>query len=348
MRTAQMPVSGLSEHTISSKLERTTDVISTLFLIVLLSAIMLFPFRFEEPLRIVERLWTALAVFVVAVNLTRWLLSGTVHSLARISIYAVLLMYLFDEIQYFQKLLFDSWLDKELLQAEEFLFGGNLVIGLQQYVHPWLTEGLMFSYVIYMPLLPILGYVVYRSGGTTALNDYLLNISFIFLACFAGYILIPVASPMYYAAHEYTVPLEGGFWTWCGEWLRHNHHYPGGSVPSAHCAAATGMLIMLYRHYRNGYYVALPIFVLLYVATVYGRFHYVSDALAGILTAVVVVRVNPSIVAILHPNSAPHAHGVTSFRPKGLDPKGLWGHSIIPGHDTFLTSDRPFGDRSPS
>ena len=288
------------------------DLLVVSYLSLLLLLVSLFSYRFESPWEIFDRLLVSLGGYAALWVVMRRC-SEHVRATLRIAMLAVLLMYLFDEMQYFQHLLFSSWLDDIVLGVEASIFGGNVVRMLESVVHPYVTEGLMFTYVLYMPLLPLLAGFLYVVGGDKALSDYLLNISMIFLFCYAGYVLFPVASPMHFSPSSYATPLEGGLFTWCGEWLRHNQHYPGGSVPSAHCAAATGMLIMLRRYYRNGYYVCIPIFSLLYAATVYGRYHYLTDAVAGICVALIVVRVSPLVAGVVDGSLAVAHKFRTSF-----------------------------------
>jgi membrane-associated phospholipid phosphatase len=92
--------------------------------------------------------------------------------------------------------------------------------------------------------------------------------------------------------------LKGGIFTWFGEWIRHNAHYPGGNFPSPHCAAGTIMLIMLYKYNRKVYFVMLPIIILLYVSTVYGRYHFAMDGVTGIAAAFLVVWLSPKIISL--------------------------------------------------
>jgi membrane-associated phospholipid phosphatase len=53
------------------------------------------------------------------------------------------------------------------------------------------------------------------------------------------------------------------------------------------------MWAMAYRYYRPGFWLLLPLVLSLYVSTFYGRFHYVSDAVTGIATALVATKLAP-------------------------------------------------------
>ena len=62
-------------------------------------------------------------------------------------------------------------------------------------------------------------------------------------------------------------------------------------------AAATVMLAMFFRYRRPLFYASLPFFLTLYVSTVYGRYHYAADAVAGILVALAVIKGGPKLLA---------------------------------------------------
>src|SRR4029077_18152572 len=56
----------------------------------------------------------------------------------------------------------------------------------------------------------------------------------------------------------------------------------GAAFPSAHVAGSMVALLAPYRYRRWLFWVCLPFFACMCVATVYGRYHYVADVLAGI------------------------------------------------------------------
>lgn len=196
-------------------------------------------------------------------------------------------------------------MDDVLLSLERSITGTEMSVYLQRFVHPALTEWFMFSYVMYIPLLPITAIICYQSGGSKGVYDYLFHLLLVNIICNAGFILFPIASQMYYSPHQYTVPLQGGFFTWCGEWMRSNVHFPGGSLPSPHCAVGTVMLMMLYRYNRKALYITAPVLISIYAATVYGRYHYIWDCIAGIIAAVIVLKTAPVLITALQNAVAP-------------------------------------------
>lgn len=199
------------------------------------------------------------------------------------------LAYLFSAVAPLQLVIHAHWLDGEVLSLEQALFGVQPTVWLQRIVRPWLTEWMMVAYVAYVALYPLVCGAVWQAGGDRALEHCLLALAAANLICDIGFVAIPVAGPMAFIADRFTVPLAGGPFTALGELIRAHLHYVGGSLPSPHCAAATVLWAMAWR-YRRWLALALaPLVLSLYAATVYCRYHYVSDGVAGILVAAVVI-----------------------------------------------------------
>jgi membrane-associated phospholipid phosphatase len=240
------------------------------------------------------------AVIAAAYVLLAWL-SGKARSrvvffLLRAGAVQLLFVHLFDVARKFQLVLWHQWNDPAILSLEHAIFGFQPTVWLQQFVNPALTEWMMFAYVIYVPIYPVLGAIIYFRYGREHLEDYLLTLALTNLACDLGFILYPVAGPLHVIREQFTVPLRGGWFTAVAEYIRQNIHAIGGTIPSPHCAIATVMWVMAWRYQRWLSYVLAPIIVTLYASTVYGRFHYISDTVIGIATALAVLWLVPHMV----------------------------------------------------
>ena len=235
------------------------------------------------------------ALYALASWSTRVMREGPVSTWILTVGVTLLLSYIYHAIAPFQHVLVRGWLDGVLISWESSVTGTESTLALQNVVCRGLTEWMMFAYVIYIPLLPVTALLCYRTGGPAAARDFLLALAVTNIAGFCVFLLLPVAGPLYYRPESYTVPLTGGFFTWCAGLLHASAHYPGGSLPSPHCASTTVMIVMLYRHNRKAFYLALPTLLSIYASTVYGRYHYVWDSVAGILAAVVMIRLSTRI-----------------------------------------------------
>jgi len=206
--------------------------------------------------------------------------------------------YLFGAVDKFQLLIQGQWMDDYILDFEQWVFGVQPTLWLEDFISKPLTEWMMFSYVIYVPMYPVLCGIIYYLRGELAMEDYFFTLGFTNILCDIGFILFPVASPMYYIKHLYTVPLDGWVWTFLGECMRKYLHFAGGSIPSPHTAAATIMWVMAYRYHRPSFWILSPIILSLYISTFYGRYHYVTDAVVGIVVAFLALTVAPLLLKL--------------------------------------------------
>jgi membrane-associated phospholipid phosphatase len=204
--------------------------------------------------------------------------------------------YLFGAIDKFQLLIHGRWMDDYVLDFEQWVFSVQPTLWIEDFISKPLTEWMMFSYVIYVPMYPVLCGIIYYLRGELAMEDYFFTLGFTNILCDIGFILFPVASPMYYIKQLYTVPLDGWVWTFLGECMRKYLHFAGGSIPSPHTAAATIMWVMAYRYHRPSFWVLTPIILSLYISTFYCRFHYVTDAVVGVLVAFLALAIAPVLM----------------------------------------------------
>ncbi len=218
------------------------------------------------------------------------------HFLLRVTAVTLAYAYLFGAVDKLQLVLHGQWLDEYVMDAEQYIFGVQPTLWLQHITTPPLTEWMMFAYVIYVPMYPVLCGIIYYLRGEVAMEDYFFTLGFTNILCDLGFILFPVAGPMATIGDLYTVPLKGYVFTYFGELMRSNLHYVGGTIPSPHCAAATIMWVMAYRYHRPSFYILTPVVVSLYLSTFYLRFHFVTDAIVGIIVAFIALLLVPFLI----------------------------------------------------
>jgi len=195
------------------------------------------------------------------------------------------------------QLVFFPWQDDRVLAWEQGLLGFQPLVAIQKHYSVALNEWMFFVYVFYVIIYPVLGAIIFRKHGEEANEDYLFQLGLINFVCGLGFILFPVASPMNWPKIRalLTEPLPAGIFGVAAEWIRTNIHQPGGSIPSPHCAVATVMWFMSGKYTRRGAIWLAPVILALYVSTVYGRFHYLSDMVIGVAAGLIVILVAPSI-----------------------------------------------------
>jgi membrane-associated phospholipid phosphatase len=273
-----------------------TDVVTLGGLLALILLAAVFNGRMASPWLSIGRSLAFAAAYVAAVAL----LPRITRPLPRFLIRTAAVQFTF--IQVYQlgvdlQLLFFPWQDDRVLAFEKAAFGFQPLVEIQKLYSVPLNEWMFFVYVFYIVIYPALGAYIFFKRGEAANEDYLFQLGLVNLVCAAGFILFPVASPMHWLKIRafLTKPLTAGAFGSIAEWIRANVHQPGGSVPSPHCAVATVMWFMSRKYTRFGFLALAPIILSLYVSTVYGRFHYVSDMVVGIAAGLLVILVAPAL-----------------------------------------------------
>ena len=200
----------------------------------------------------------------------------------------LILTYINLAVDKLQLVFYGRWLDESILRLEDAVFGVQPTIWLQRFISKPLTEWLFFTYVIYLVLYPVLAVIIFSRKGGRAVEDFFLTLSVTNVIGNLGFLAYPVAGPIAHMGGQYTVPLDGYVWTSIGEYLRSQWQFVGGTIPSLHCANATVIWLMAYRYHRPSFWVLSPIIPSLYISTVYCRYHYVTDSVAGVALALAV------------------------------------------------------------
>jgi hypothetical protein len=256
----------------------------------LIAAALLFPSRIDDARSLLLSCGVALGG-VLAIVVVSHRLPAAWRALLRAIGTIALVSFLFSAISGVQHLVFSGWFDAQVIRFETAFTGIELSLWMERFTHAVLTEWMMASYVLYLPLIPFTAWASWRYGGELVMYRYLFALLGANVLCDIGFVLYPVASQMYFNPGQYSVPLSGGPFTAVGEWMRATQHFPGGSLPSPHCAAGTVMLVTLLRVHRGWGLAALPFLVSILPSTVYGRYHYISDCFAGILVGLLMLRV---------------------------------------------------------
>lgn len=187
--------------------------------------------------------------------------------------------------------------DALLIAADRWLFGTDPTVWMARFSHPLLTEILQIAYTSFYFLFLLLGVELYRRKGLQNFHLFMFTCVYGFFLSYLGYFLLPAVGPRF-TLHDFgalDTDLPGLALTPLLRWLVNaGGSVPPGAAPAVALAAVqrdafpsghtmmTLVLMMLARTTRAR--VAPVVYVvgaLLIVATVYQRYHYVVDLLAG-------------------------------------------------------------------
>lgn len=198
---------------------------------------------------------------------------------------------LYKEVELLAPVLGDWRLTAAIPSWEAALFGGQPSLYLsERLAFVPLSEYLHFCYLSYVIVIPSVAAYWYVSRREAAFGELLLLLSTVLLGSYLFFILLPVDSP-YYLSERLGPPLSGHFFFDLVHQVSARGGARGGAFPSAHVSGAVVVSLVAWRHQRRLAYLLIPIAVSVMIATVYGRFHYVLDSLAGAALAIAVVGV---------------------------------------------------------
>jgi membrane-associated phospholipid phosphatase len=275
---------------------RLTDAVTLGGLVALTLLAVAFSGRLEDPRLTVGTNLVFIALYAVSLVALRLIRQPWLRFLVRTGAVQLTFLQIYRSANDLQ-LVFFPWQDDRVLAWEQAIFGFQPVVEIQKLYALPLTEWMLFVYVVYVVIYPVLGAIIFFKRGEEANEDYLYHLGLVNLACAVGFIIFPVASPMYWEKVRslLTTPLTSGPFGAAAEWIRANIHTAGGSIPSPHCAVATVMWYMSGKYTKRGFILLAPVMLSLYISTVYGRFHYVSDSVIGIAAALAVILAAPAL-----------------------------------------------------
>ncbi|MDR2012318.1 MAG: phosphatase PAP2 family protein [Rhodanobacter sp.] len=190
-------------------------------------------------------------------------------------------------------------MDAPLLALDRVLWGGlslpEHALALEQV---WLSEVLSAGYFAFyfVVLVPVIWFAYRRAQRESLL--FFLGLHLMYLLGFVGYLLVPAGGPYMTFPEVFPYPPQGGAIT----------HFLTGVVaqgvtgmdvfPSLHSGISAyvwGFCLLGGRRYRAAAIVLAPVLLSIVVATVYLRYHYGIDLLAGMVLALGVLWVVQSV-----------------------------------------------------
>jgi len=199
-----------------------------------------------------------------------------------------LLLYLgcFEELQRLVHIVFPGWFDRRLIAFDFGLAGVHPAVWLARFSSPAMNDFMQFSYMTYFLYLFILPAMLYAGGERLAYWRVMVSTGIAHYSVYVVALLFPIESPHYSLAYLNMTPLAGGWCTAAINFIERFGRVHGAAFPSAHVAGSM-VALMAARRYRPWlFWACLPFFVFMCVATVYGRYHYVADVLAGMAVGV--------------------------------------------------------------
>ena len=191
--------------------------------------------------------------------------------------------------------------DANLIAVDHALFGVHPTVWLERLISPALSALLQFAYISYYFIPLSLGIVLIGKGRFGEFEEALFGILLCFYLSYVGYLLVPAIGPRFTLSHLQTGGLQvSPFIEKIQDALNTFERNKTDAFPSGHTAVSLMSLYYAWRKKEKRLFAGLiPVVTGLIISTVYLRYHYVIDVIAGIALMIMTVYLAPVLFIAL-------------------------------------------------
>jgi membrane-associated phospholipid phosphatase len=204
-------------------------------------------------------------------------------------------------------MLIPGFLDPFFIRFEGRIFGLQPSLSFMDGL-PYLAVSELFyaAYFSYYLMIAGIGLALYLRNRAQ-LFHYLSVVCFVFYVCCLIYIITPVVGPrlFFQSVTDYRLPadvqpavpptypeaVKAGLFYQVMAWIYRIFEAPGAAFPSSHVALAICTVYFSFLYLRPIRWLHLADVILLCLATIYCRYHYAVDVVAGAVTAAVLIPI---------------------------------------------------------
>ena len=191
--------------------------------------------------------------------------------------------------------------DARLIAVDHALFGVHPTVWLERLSNPLLTGLLQFAYISYYFIPVSLGVVLIARGRFGEFEEVLFGILLCFYLSYVGYLLVPAIGPRFTLSHLQTGDLQvSPFIKTIQNGLNSLEKNKTDAFPSGHTAVSLMTLYYAWEKREKKLFAGLiPVVTGLIISTVYLRYHYVIDVIAGIALTGLTIALAPGLRRLL-------------------------------------------------
>jgi len=280
---------------------RPSDLL-TLFFLVLLSSLAVFSSSVNPP-------WTGLlatyavlafAILAAAVYRTR---VGSARKGFYLSVVATVItvLFVFNSLGALIASIHTTTFDARLIAVDHAIFGVHPTVWMERLISPLLTGLLQFAYISYYFIPLVLGVVLIARSRFGEFEEVLFGILLCFYLSYAGYLLVPAIGPRFTLSHLQTADLQvSPFIETIQDALNTLEKNKTDAFPSGHTAVSLMCLYYAWKvREKKLFAVLIPVVTGLIISTVYLRYHYVIDVIAGIALTGLTIALAPRLRRLL-------------------------------------------------
>ncbi len=239
--------------------------------------------------------------------------AGRLFKLFRKVYIVPVIFFIYSQAQDYINIINPHLYDSLLIKWDFSIFGVNPTQWLARFSNPYLTEYLQFAYMSFFFMPVIHGVELHYTGREEEFDRLVSIIAFSFYLSYLMYFFLPAIGPRF-MLHDFANLSNELPGVWFTDTFRHLVNSGGGitansvnpaaivnrdCMPSGHTWITLVNIYMAYKFRSHTRWVYYIIGSSLIFATVYLRYHYVVDIMAGVIFAVLCIIIEPKIRAFL-------------------------------------------------
>lgn len=197
---------------------------------------------------------------------------------------------IFDSLEWVVHYVNPEDIDSKLLMLDYLIFKNHPALILEKIANPVLTDILQIAYTTYYFIPIVFGILLLRNGQKKEFERSLFLVLFCFYLSYIGYIIFPALGPRFSINHLQTIELKGYL---IAEDIQNLLNRLEGikrdAFPSGHTGVMLTILYLSFKFQRRFFWFVLPVIIALIFSTIYCRYHYVVDVIAGILLTIITI-----------------------------------------------------------
>ncbi|MGB1806215.1 MAG: phosphatase PAP2 family protein [Flavobacteriaceae bacterium] len=188
--------------------------------------------------------------------------------------------------------------DASLIAWDKYLLGFQPAIFLEQFITPGLTDFMYFSYSSFLIYILLFTMYLYILKENAAFRETLVSVILTFYIGYIGYVFFPAVGPKFTMSHLFETSLRGTVITDRLSFLMNyeiSEYTRRDCFPSLHNGVIFLILLFAFKHKKTYAFIFFPFAVSLFISTLYLRYHYFIDMIAGFLLAIIVFFLGPRV-----------------------------------------------------
>jgi membrane-associated phospholipid phosphatase len=286
------------------------DMLSIVFIAMLAILTLVFLSVVPDWPQIISKYSLFALVIIALAALDSKMPGRTLFTILHAFIPIVIILLVFNSLGELVPLIHQHYYDNALIRIDYALFGAHPTVWMERFNNILLTGLLQLAYISYYFMPIALGTVLFLKNKRNEFDGAVFTIVLCFYLSYIGYLLVPAVGPRFTLNQVQTAGLQTGPLTlWIRSTLDGLEHNKTDAFPSGHTAVALVTLVYAWKYREKVlFWILVPALSALIVSTVYLRYHYVVDVIAGVLLAALTVLIAPKAHRLFSGSSA-HPHG---------------------------------------